>query len=172
MEINKDGKVFIGLIVVLIGAIVGVVYKITKPSSGSPVSGSPVSITSNSNQPITMNVTTQPVSSSDGLQITDEVVGTGAEAVAGKKVTVHYVGTLTDGKKFDSSRERGTPFTFDLGAGQVIKGWDEGVSGMKVGGKRKLVIPPALAYGNREVGGGLIPANSTLVFEVELLNVQ
>lgn len=167
MEINKDGKVFIGLIVVLIVAIVGVVYKITKPSSGSQVN-----VTSNNNQPIAMNVTTQPVSSNDGLQITDEVVGTGAEAVAGKKVTVHYVGTLTDGKKFDSSRDRGTPFTFDLGAGQVIKGWDEGVAGMKVGGKRKLVIPPALAYGNREMGNGLIPANSTLIFEVELLNVQ
>ena len=167
MEINKDGKVFIGLIVVLIAAVVGVAYKITKPSSSPSVS-----VTSNNNQPINMNVTTQPVTSNDGLQITDEVVGTGAEAVAGKKVTVHYVGTLTDGKKFDSSRDRGTPFTFDLGAGQVIKGWDEGVAGMKVGGKRKLVIPPALGYGNREVGNGLIPANSTLIFEVELLDVK
>ncbi|MFA6365182.1 MAG: FKBP-type peptidyl-prolyl cis-trans isomerase [Candidatus Paceibacterota bacterium] len=108
----------------------------------------------------------------NGLEIIDEVVGTGTEAVAGKTVSVHYVGTLTNGKKFDSSRDRGTPFSFNLGAGEVIKGWDQGVAGMKVGGKRKLTIAPELAYGSREVGGGLIPANSTLVFEVELLDIK
>ncbi len=104
------------------------------------------------------------------LQSTDEVVGTGAEAVAGKKVTVNYVGTLANGAKFDSSYDRNQPFSFNLGAGEVIKGWDQGVAGMKVGGKRKLVIPPSLGYGS--MANGSIPANSTLTFEVELLNVQ
>ena len=104
------------------------------------------------------------------LIIEDEKIGTGNEAKSGDTVTVHYVGTLTDGTIFDASRKRGdTGFTFVLGAGEVIKGWDQGVAGMKVGGKRKLTIPSDLAYGNRAVGG-VIPANATLVFEVELLN--
>ena len=104
------------------------------------------------------------------LKIEDLKVGTGAEAVAGKPVTVHYVGTLTTGAKFDSSRDSGQGFQFKLGAGQVIKGWDEGVAGMKIGGLRKLTIPPELGYG----AGGyppVIPPNSTLIFEVELLKV-
>jgi FKBP-type peptidyl-prolyl cis-trans isomerase FkpA len=104
------------------------------------------------------------------LQIEDLKVGTGAEAKAGQHVTVHYVGTLTNGSKFDSSRDRNEGFDFKLGAGQVIKGWDQGVAGMKVGGLRKLTIPPELGYGK----GGyppVIPANATLVFEVELLSV-
>jgi FKBP-type peptidyl-prolyl cis-trans isomerase FkpA len=104
------------------------------------------------------------------LQSNDLQVGTGAEAVAGKKVSVHYTGTLTDGKKFDSSLDRGRPFQFVLGAGQVIKGWDQGVAGMKVGGKRKLVIPPEMGYGARGFPP-VIPPDSTLVFEVELLAV-
>lgn len=105
------------------------------------------------------------------LKIEDIVVGTGPEAVSGKKVTVHYTGTLTDGAKFDSSVDRGTPFTFNLGAGEVIKGWDQGVAGMKVGGKRKLTIPPSLGYG--ETGAeDAIPSNATLIFEVELLKVE
>jgi FKBP-type peptidyl-prolyl cis-trans isomerase len=106
-----------------------------------------------------------------GLRIQEEIVGTGAEAVAGKVVTVNYTGTLSDGKKFDSSIGR-EPFSFVLGAGQVIRGWDEGFAGMKVGGKRKLTIPPELGYGNQNVGNGLIPPNSTLIFEVELLDVK
>lgn len=104
------------------------------------------------------------------LQITDHEVGQGDEAIAGKSVTVHYTGTFEDGKQFDSSVGRG-PFTFKLGAGQVIKGWDQGVAGMKVGGKRKLVIPSELGYGSRGAGN-VIPPNSTLVFEVELLSVS
>ena len=111
------------------------------------------------------------IESVEELKIEDIAVGTGAEAVAGKNVTVHYTGTLTDGTKFDSSLDRGTPFTFSLGAGEVIRGWDQGIAGMKVGGKRKLAIPPSLGYG--ETGtGGVIPPNATLIFEVELLKVE
>ena len=108
----------------------------------------------------------------NGLQSTDVIVGTGAEAVSGKKVTVHYVGTLTNGTKFDASKDHGQPFTFTLGAGQVIKGWDQGVAGMKVGGKRTLVIPPELGYGATGTPGGPIPANATLHFDIELLKVE
>lgn len=104
------------------------------------------------------------------LKIEDLKVGTGAEAVAGKSVTVHYVGTLTDGSKFDSSRDRGQGFSFALGAGMVIQGWDQGVAGMKIGGLRKLTVPPELGYGTRGFPP-VIPPNSTLVFEVELLSV-
>jgi FKBP-type peptidyl-prolyl cis-trans isomerase FkpA len=106
-----------------------------------------------------------------GLQIDDLVVGQGAEASAGRNVKVHYTGWLTNGTKFDSSKDRNDPFVFPLGQGQVIRGWDEGVQGMKVGGKRKLTIPPALGYGARGAGG-VIPPNATLVFEVELLGVS
>lgn len=105
-----------------------------------------------------------------GLRAQDLQVGTGAEAKPGQTVTVHYTGWLTNGQKFDSSVDRGKPFSFRLGAGQVIQGWDSGVAGMKVGGKRKLTIPPALGYGNRSIGP--IPAGSTLIFEVELLGVR
>ena len=106
-----------------------------------------------------------------GLVIEELEVGTGAEATAGQQVQVHYTGWLTDGKKFDSSKDRNDPFVFGLGARQVIAGWDEGVQGMKVGGKRKLTIPASLGYGARGAGG-VIPPNATLVFEVELLAVK
>jgi len=105
------------------------------------------------------------------LVIVDEVVGTGDEAVAGKHITVHYSGFLTDGTKFDSSLDRNDPFDFKLGAGQVIQGWDQGFAGMKVGGKRKLTIPSHMGYGKRGAGG-VIPPNATLIFNVELLGVE
>lgn len=105
------------------------------------------------------------------LQVEELREGTGGEARAGNMVTVHYVGTLTDGSKFDSSRDRNKGFSFRLGAGEVIKGWDQGVAGMKVGGMRKLTIPPGLAYGARGFPP-VIPPNSTLVFEVELLEIK
>ena len=106
------------------------------------------------------------------LKIDDIVVGTGNSPKQGQTVVVHYTGWLIDGTKFDSSLDRGEPFEFQIGVGQVIQGWDQGVATMKVGGKRKLTIPPELAYGDRDVGDGLIPAKSTLVFEVELLDLR
>lgn len=116
-------------------------------------------------------VSTNEVKQMEELKIEDLKVGTGKEAQAGTKVTVHYTGWLTNNTKFDSSVDRGTPFSFQLGVGQVIKGWDEGVKGMKEGGKRKLTIPSAMAYGERGAGS-VIPPNSTLIFDVELLKVE
>jgi len=111
-----------------------------------------------------------PMDQENELVIEDIKVGSGLEAVSGKKVTVNYKGTLKDGTEFDSSYKRNQPFSFNLGAGEVIQGWDKGFSGMKVGGRRKLTIPPSLGYGDRQVGS--IPANSILIFEVELLKVE
>ena len=118
--------------------------------------------TETSKTPKTINI--------NGMMATDTIIGTGEEAVAGKIITVHYTGTLEDGIKFDSSVDRGQPFSFILGAGQVIQGWEQGFAGMKVGGKRSLVIPASMAYGDRAVGA--IPAGSTLLFDVELLAVD
>ena len=115
---------------------------------------------------VSMATTTTP----SGLIIEELVLGEGAAVAAGQSVTVHYTGWLTSGKKFDSSKDRGDPFVFPLGAGHVIRGWDEGVQGMRVGGARKLTIPPELGYGARGARG-VIPPNATLVFEVELLGV-
>jgi len=107
----------------------------------------------------------------DKLLVEDLVIGKGVEATSGAVVSVNYVGTLTDGQKFDSSYDRNTPFSFTLGAGQVIEGWDQGVLGMKVGGKRKLTIPSSLAYGESGIPNA-IPGGATLIFEVELLDVK
>ena len=111
------------------------------------------------------------ITTASGLQYEDTVVGDGAEAKAGDTVSVHYTGWLDDGTKFDSSKDRNQAFSFNLGAGMVIKGWDEGVAGMKIGGTRKLTIPPELGYGARGAGN-VIPPYSTLIFEVELLGIK
>lgn len=115
------------------------------------------------------NETSDLVDAGGGLRYAELAGGDGAEATSGSNVTVHYTGWLTDGRKFDSSRDRGSPFSFRLGAGQVIRGWDQGVAGMRVGGRRRLEIPPELGYGAR--GTGPIPGGATLIFLVELLGV-
>ena len=132
------------------------------------VTGAPESLTYAPELNVDLSAMTKQPS---GLYTQDLTAGTGPEATSGKQVSVHYTGTLADGTKFDSSRDRGTPIDFQLGVGQVIKGWDEGVAGMKVGGRRKLVIPPELGYGSRGAGG-VIPPNATLVFDVELMGVK
>lgn len=139
-----------------------------QPMAGNVEGASTVATTTD--EVATSTMTTE---NSDQLQVTDATVGTGALAEPGDMVTVTYVGALTDGKVFDASANHGDQgFTFLLGAGQVIPGWDQGIVGMKVGGKRHLVIPAALAYGEQGAGNGVIPPNATLVFDVELLKVQ
>ncbi|MCZ7575061.1 MAG: FKBP-type peptidyl-prolyl cis-trans isomerase [Ardenticatenaceae bacterium] len=139
----------------------------TQPPTAADGGETPVAAESRAAAAREENVMTTP----SGLQYTDAVVGTGAMPQPGDVVSVHYTGWLDNGTKFDSSRDRGQPFQFKLGTGQVIKGWDEGVASMRVGGKRKLIIPPELAYGDQEVGNGLIPANSRLTFDIELLGI-
>ena len=139
----------------------------TRPASTQPAkTNSPAASVTKEPSSVDYATTTD-----SGLKYTDVVVGTGASPKSGQKVTVHYTGTLTNGTKFDSSRDKGQPFTFTIGVGQVIKGWDEGVLTMKVGGRRNLFIPAALAYGARSPGAG-IPANADLLFDVELLSIQ
>lgn len=111
------------------------------------------------------------ITTESGLKYIDDKVGDGDEAKSGQRVTVHYTGTLKSGKKFDSSKDRNKPFSFNLGAGEVVKGWDEGVAGMKVGGTRRLIIPPELGYGKRGAGN-VIPPDAELHFTVELLDVK
>lgn len=167
---------YIGIIIVALITAGWLIYIERAPEAGE-VKGVQVTATTTSPTTDTTNTTNNTAKTMTTeqnvteLQVTDEVVGTGTVAKAGDSVTVQYVGALTNGTVFDASRKHGDQgFTFNLGAGQVIKGWDMGVAGMKVGGKRKLVIPASLAYGNQAVGG-VIPANSTLVFEVELVKV-
>jgi FKBP-type peptidyl-prolyl cis-trans isomerase len=148
---NKKTTIAVVISVVVVGILVG----------GGLIGG----LFTNSNK---QDTTMQQQASQ--VQAKDTTVGTGDVAVAGKQVTVNYTGTFSDGKKFDSSLDRGVPFTFTLGAGQVIKGWDIGVEGMKVGGKRILIVPPEFGYGGSDYGP--IPASSTLIFEIELLSVK
>jgi len=156
---NKN-YIFVSIFLVILVVVGGLSLFIDKKSAGTSSSSKTPAVSDKVDE-----------SMGNQLKIEDEVVGTGIEAVAGKVVTVNYSGTLTDGTKFDSSYDRNQPFTFNLGAGEVIKGWDQGVAGMKVGGKRTLTIPPELGYGAGGAGN-LIPPNATLVFEVELLKVE
>ena len=152
---------------------IGVVPTIYPTNTPEPTQASSSAII---NQPVQENQATPAANmgsittTADGLQIQDLVVGTGQEVKSGDTVTVNYLGTLTNGTKFDSSYDRNQPFTTQIGVGQVIKGWDEGIVGMKVGGKRKLTVPPSLGYGSQNLGS--IPPNSTLIFEVELLGIK
>lgn len=134
----------------------------------TPTAAAKASPTAAPKEPIKLN---NPTTTASGLKYEDKVVGTGASPQKGQSVTVHYTGTLVDGTKFDSSRDRGEPFKFVIGVGDVIKGWDEGVATMKVGGKRLLYIPAALGYGSRGAGA-VIPPNADLIFEVELLGIK
>lgn len=136
---------------------------------GAPAVSTPVSTTPPTEPTMTTN--DSKLTTVTDLKIEDEVVGTGAEAKSGDTVEVNYVGTLTDGTKFDSSYDRNQTFKFTLGAGEVIEGWDKGFAGMKVGGKRKLTIPSSMAYGDSGIPGA-IPGGATLVFEVELVSVK
>ena len=145
---------------------------ITKPTIADIVSSVVVKETTKLMAPIAGKKTVDEnlITTASGLQYVELVEGTGAQPVAGQTVVVHYTGTLTDGNKFDSSRDRNQPFSFKIGAGQVIQGWDEGLATMKIGGRRKLVIPAKLGYGDRGAGG-VIPGGATLIFDVELLKI-
>jgi FKBP-type peptidyl-prolyl cis-trans isomerase len=163
--------IFASIILVIIVVLGAVVILTTKESPETQPLATPTpTVTIEVTPESVATVSATPVAQVDKLIIQDEEVGTGEEAVAGKKVTVNYVGTLTDGTQFDSSYGK-TPFTFTLGAGEVIPGWDQGVAGMRVGGKRKLTIPASLGYGSQGIPGA-IPGGATLIFEVELLGVE
>lgn len=161
MSVTKESIIIVGVI-----AVLAIVFSIVSTPSFMS--------SRKNNQPAAPGTPANPTAGQ--LAIYDETIGTGIEAVSGKMATVQYTGTLANGTKFDSSYDHGAPFTFLLGAGQVIPGWDKGVQGMKVGGKRRLVIPPELAYGPNGIkdakGNAVIPPNATLTFEVELLGVK
>ena len=165
MKMNRNLSAF--AIALLTAAAISACTKKDEASKDSATSSSTTTTTAPDAAAPAAGTATAPAGE---LKQEDVVVGKGAEAVAGKKVTVHYTGKLTDGKQFDSSVGK-DPFTFTLGAGEVIAGWDKGVAGMKVGGKRKLTIPPEMAYGSTGAGS-IIPPNATLMFDVELLKVQ
>jgi len=162
------GTIFLVILIVIVG--IATLSKKGKPNNQSLATSTPVATIQAIAEP-TSTASGKPIMDTNKLIIEDTLVGTGAEATPGKKITVNYTGTLTNGIKFDSSLNPGrTPFEFTLGAGEVIQGWDQGFAGMKVGGKRKLIIPPSMGYGSADMGA--IPPNSTLVFEVELLGVE
>lgn len=176
---SKSIMPFLIVVAIIMVGVGGIFYLSNQTNQKSDVNVLPTSYPSTT--PVPTHAIITPVSTdsanigtmnttADGLQIQDEVVGTGQEVKSGDTVMVNYIGTLTNGTKFDSSYDRNQPFTTQIGVGQVIKGWDEGIVGMKVGGKRKLIIPPNLGYGDQQAGG--IPPNSTLIFEVELLGVK
>jgi len=166
------GTIFLVILIVVV--VVGIAALSGKGKPDNQLLATPPSastITSENITEVTATPSAKPIMDTNKLIIEDVLVGTGAEATPGKKITVNYTGTLTNGTKFDSSLNPGrTPFEFTLGAGEVIQGWDQGFNGMKVGGKRKLTIPSSMGYGSADMGA--IPPNSTLIFEVELLGVQ
>jgi len=166
----------VALMLVCVGVLVFTQMSGQKDAAiGNSPQTQPTTVTQENNTPIKSNtmpeVKKDAVTTASGLQYIELEEGTGATPQTGQTVEVHYTGTLTDGTKFDSSRDRNQTFKFKIGTGQVIKGWDEGVITMKVGGQRKLTIPPELGYGARGAGG-VIPPNSTLIFDVELISVQ
>lgn len=174
-------EILISLGVVVMFVVVLIVAQFTvSPAAVADVNSTPaVTQTANLNPTINSGVIAmdtnpgndQAVTTPSGLKYVEIVEGTGATPKQGQTVVVHYTGTLEDGTKFDSSRDRNSPFSFKLGVGQVIKGWDEGLSTMRVGGRRQLIIPPDLGYGARGAGG-VIPPNATLLFDVELLRIS
>jgi FKBP-type peptidyl-prolyl cis-trans isomerase FkpA len=159
---RRNQQIIIGVVIIAILAVAAFFAFSTRANRNA-------STAQDGPPPIDANI--QTVTTASGLKYQDIVVGTGQEAKAGDQVSVHYTGWLTDGTKFDSSVDRNQPFDFTLGQGSVIPGWDEGVAGMKVGGKRRLTIPPELAYG-AQGAGGVIPPNATLIFDVELLAIK
>ncbi len=167
---------YVVIVIIVLTVLFGVQYFINRSQDTTRISNfnadleSAASNSANTSVNNTNMNNSQPSQPSEGLKIEDVVVGTGATATAGKNVTVHYTGRFPNGQIFDSSVSRGEPFTFPLGAGRVIAGWDQGVEGMKVGGKRKLSVPPELGYGMEDYHS--IPGGSTLLFDVELLGVQ
>ena len=158
----------ITLVVVFVGITAFVFYKKSSDVGLSPTTSMTPLPTPTPTPPENNKI----IKMENGLQIEDLTIGTGPEAKAGDTISVNYVGALENGTVFDASEKHGGPATFQIGVGQLIKGWDIGIPGMKVGGKRKLIVPPSLGYGSQNVGNGLIPPNSTLTFEVELLAVQ
>jgi FKBP-type peptidyl-prolyl cis-trans isomerase len=166
-------SIILSLGVMVFCLVLLVVVQVTGSSPAQADTPTAVQITNQQAQPevpMTESNASDVVTTPSGLKYRDIQVGDGATPQAGQTVFVHYTGTLENGTKFDSSRDRGQPFSFKLGVGQVIKGWDEGLSTMKVGGRRELIIPPDLGYGARGAGG-VIPPNATLIFDVELLRI-
>jgi peptidylprolyl isomerase len=173
-------EILVSLGVMLGCAILVLIFQFTTvtpaATAGSIVAATPsasvnTSAPNPSNNMLANDNNEQEITTASGLKYVELAEGTGATPTKGQTVSVHYTGTLEDGKKFDSSRDRGQPFKFQIGEGQVIKGWDEGLSTMKVGGRRKLIIPAELGYGDRGAGG-VIPPKATLIFDVELLGTQ